>query len=65
VRREGDRLAMNFYGPQWLDLIPHSATRFSLRHTAGEVEFNFNGQDVPESVTFRYGGEENLARRRE
>ncbi len=63
VRREGDRLTMNFYGPLFLDLIPHSPTRFSLKHTDGTVEFDLNADGTPESLTFNLGGSTYPARR--
>jgi len=65
VRRDGDRLMMHFYGPRYLELVPHSATRFSLAHTAGFVVFELDDEGIPEGVTFHYGGETTPARRRE
>jgi hypothetical protein len=65
VRRDDDKLMMHFYGPQFLELVPHSPTKFSLAHTAGYVVFDLDDDGVPQGVTFYYGGEEIPARRRE
>ena len=65
VRRESDRLQMNFYGPLFLDLIPHSSTRFSLKHTAGTVEFDLDADGTPNGLTFHLGGSTYPAKRME
>ncbi len=56
IRREQNRLQMNFHGPLYLDLIPHSSTRFSLKHTAGIVEFDVDADGTPQGATFHLGG---------
>jgi len=65
VRRDGSQLMMHFYGPQFLELVPHSTAKFSLAHTAGHVIFDLDDAGVPQGVTFYYGGEEIPAWRRE
>ena len=65
VRRDGNRLLMNFYGPEWLELIPHSPTTFSLRYTAGTLVFELDDESTPTQVTFHLGGETTVARRRD
>ena len=56
---------MNFYGPLFLDLIPHSSTRFSLKHTAGTVEFDLDADGTPNGLTFHLGGSTYPAKRLE
>ena len=65
VSRKGNRLQMNFYGPLSLDLIPHSTTKFSLKHTAGIVEFDFDVDGNAQGVTFYLGGSTYPARKME
>ncbi len=56
VQREGNRLRMRFNGPQSLELVPRSATRFTLRHTDGTIEFELGPDGVPTGLTFHLGG---------
>ncbi|MFC1660122.1 family 16 glycoside hydrolase [Gemmatimonadota bacterium] len=63
IRREGDRLRMNFFEDLSIDLVPHSSTRFSLRHTAGTLEFDLDYQGVPVGVAFNLGGTTSVAKR--
>jgi hypothetical protein len=65
VRRDDNTLMMHFYGPQFLELIPHSTTKFSLAQTAGHVVFDLDDEGVPQGVTFYYAGGETPARRRD
>jgi hypothetical protein len=63
IRRESDRLQMNFFGPLSLDLIPHTPTRFSLKHTAGTIEFDLDADGAPTGLTFHLGGTDYPARK--
>lgn len=56
IRLEKGRLQMNFYGPLHLDLIPHSPTRFSLKHTDGTLVFDLDADGHPQGATFYLGG---------
>ncbi|GIV60697.1 MAG: hypothetical protein KatS3mg043_1786 [Rhodothermaceae bacterium] len=56
VRRDGDVLRMHFFGPLWLELVPLSTTRFTLKHTAGMLDFDLDEEGTPRRVTFTLGG---------
>ncbi len=56
IRREDDRLRVHFFGPLWLEMVPLSETRFTLKHTAGTLDFDLGDDGVPRSVTFTLGG---------
>ncbi len=49
-------LRANFYGPLFLELVPHSATEFSLRHTAARLVFEVDDAGKPTGFVFHIGG---------
>jgi hypothetical protein len=56
-------LMANFSGSQWLELVAHSPSEFSLRHTAGKVVFALDEAGHPTGLDFQLGGEVRHARR--
>jgi Domain of Unknown Function (DUF1080) len=56
-------LAVNFWGPTFLDLIPHSPTEFSMRYTAGRMVFTLDDKGKPTAVEFHLGGDVRKAKR--
>ena len=56
-------LRANFYGPLFLELVPHSPTEFSLRHTAARLIFALDGDGQPTGFEFQIGGASRQASR--
>jgi hypothetical protein len=50
-------LRANFYGPLFLELVPHSPTEFSLRHTAARLVFELGPDGQPTGFVFHIGGD--------
>jgi hypothetical protein len=66
VTRRGNQLLCDFYwNGQPLELIPHSERVFSLRWTAGEVEFDVKPDGSVAGMTFRLAGDTHTATRAE
>jgi hypothetical protein len=62
VSEKDGRLFCHFYfNPQPLELVPHSDRAFSLRWTAGELEFDLRGEGKVGGLSFRLGGETRAA----
>lgn len=56
ITREGDYLSIQISGPNPLEMVAHSMQKFSLKRTAGILEFTLDTDGVPRSVTFYLGG---------
>jgi hypothetical protein len=56
-------LRANFYGPLFLELVPHSPTTFSLRHTAAKLAFDLDKDGRPTGFEFHIGGSSRRASR--
>lgn len=56
VQRMDDRLRAHFFGPLWLELIPHGEDHFSLRRTDATLDFDLDGSGNPTALTFTIGG---------
>jgi hypothetical protein len=64
VTRRGAQLLCDFYwNGQPLELVPHSERAFSLRWTAGEVEFDVKADGTVAGLAFRLGGDTHTATR--
>jgi hypothetical protein len=64
ITRRGSQLSCEFYwNGQALELVPHSERSFSLRWTAGEVDFDLKPDGTVTGLTFRLGGEAYTATR--
>jgi hypothetical protein len=64
VTRRGAQLLCDFYwNGQPLELVPHSERAFSLRWTAGDVEFDVKADGTVAGLTFRLGGDTHSATR--
>lgn len=64
VSRRDRQLLCNFqYNPLALELVPHSEREFSLRFTAGEIEFDLRPDGRVAGLSFRLGGETRTATR--
>jgi hypothetical protein len=62
VTRKDRQLYCNFYyNGQPLELVPHSASAFSLRWTAGDVDFDVKPDGSIVGLTFTLGGEKRTA----
>jgi hypothetical protein len=60
---EGEELRARFIRDQSLELILESPRRFSLKRTAGELEFELDAQGNPIGVTFHIGGTSRKAKK--
>ena len=60
VTRRGGQLLCEFYG-QPLELVPHSERTFSLRWTAGDVDFDLRPDGTVAGLTFRLAGDTHAA----
>ena len=60
ITREGRQLFAAF-GGRALELVPHSERAFSLRWTAGEVDFDLGPDGTVTGLTFRLGGDTHTA----
>jgi hypothetical protein len=66
ITRRGGQLFADFYwNGQPLELVPHSDRVFSLRWTAGEVEFDVKPDGTASGLRFRLGGDTHAATRAE
>ena len=66
VTRRDRRLFCDFqYNGQPLELVPHSERSFSLRWTAGDVDFDLKPDGTVSGMTFSLGGEKRAATRAE
>jgi hypothetical protein len=64
VSRRGSQLLCDFYwNGQPLSLVPHSDRAFSLRFTAGELEFDLPPDGAARGLSFRLGGDTTTATR--
>jgi Domain of Unknown Function (DUF1080)/Domain of unknown function (DUF3471) len=64
VSRRDRQLFCNFqYNPLALELVPHSEREFSLRFTAGEIEFDLRPDGQVAGLSFKLGGETRTATR--
>jgi len=64
VSRHDRQLRCDFqYNPLTLELVPHSEREFSLRWTAGEIEFDLRPDGRVAGFSFRLGGETRTATR--
>jgi Domain of Unknown Function (DUF1080)/Domain of unknown function (DUF3471) len=62
VTRRGNQLLCNFYwNGQALELVPHSERAFSLRWTAGDVDFDLQADGSVSGLTFRLAGDTHKA----
>jgi hypothetical protein len=62
VTRRGDQLLCNFmYNGQPLELVPHSERAFSLRWTAGDVDFDVKPDGSVAGLTFELAGDRHTA----
>jgi len=58
VSRRGRQLSCEFYwNGQPLELVPHSDRAFSLRWTAGDVDFDLDADGTVTGLTFRLAGD--------
>jgi hypothetical protein len=58
ITRRGGQLACTFYGSgPGLDLVPHSERHFSLRYTAGDLDFDLLPDGTVKGLTFQMGGD--------
>lgn len=58
VTRRGGQLLCNFqFNGQALELVPHSEQAFSLRWTAGDVDFDLKPDGAVSGLTFRLAGD--------
>lgn len=57
IKRDGATLYATFGMLPPLELLPHSETEFSLRWTAGTVEFELAADGRPKQLIFHIGGE--------
>lgn len=58
IKRDGQKLRANFWGPAEIELVPNSEHEFSLRWTAGRLVFDLAADGRPTGFTFHLGGEE-------
>ena len=66
VSRRDRQLYCDFqYNGQPLELVPHSERAFSLRWTAGEVEFDLKPDGAVTGMTFTLGGDKRTATKAE
>jgi hypothetical protein len=64
ISRRGAQLLCDFYwNGQPLELVPHSDRAFSLRFTAGDVDFDFKADGAVTGLTFRLAGDTHVATR--
>jgi hypothetical protein len=64
VSRRDRQLYCDFqYNPLALELVPHSEREFSLRWTAGDVDFDLRADGRVAGLSFRLGGETRTATR--
>jgi len=64
VTRRGGQLLCDFaYNGQPLELVPHSERSFSLRWTAGDVDFDVKPDGAVAGLTFRLAGDTQTATR--
>ncbi|MFN8093737.1 MAG: family 16 glycoside hydrolase [Vicinamibacteria bacterium] len=62
VTRRGGQLLCDFmFNGQPLELVPHSDRAFSLRFTAGDVDFDVKPDGAVAGLTFRLGGDTQTA----
>jgi hypothetical protein len=61
VSRRDRQLLCNFGSGQALELVPHSERAFSLRFTAGDVDFDLKPDGAVNGLTFRMGGDTRTA----
>jgi hypothetical protein len=62
VSENEGRLYVDFhFNPQLLELVPHAERSFSLRWTAGEVDFDVRPDGKVAGLSFRLGGETRTA----
>jgi hypothetical protein len=57
VTRRGGQILCDFGSGQALELVPHSERAFSLRWTAGNVDFDLRPDGTVAGFVFRLGGE--------
>ena len=60
ITRQGRQL---LWGARALELVPHSESAFSLRWTAGDVDFDLEPDGTVTGLTFRMGGDTHRATR--
>jgi hypothetical protein len=64
VTRRGNQLLCEFHwNGQPLELVPHSERAFSLRWTAGDVDFDLKPDGTVGGLTFRLAGDTHAARK--
>jgi hypothetical protein len=64
VSRRGSQLFCDFHwNGQPLELVPHSERAFSLRWTAGDVDFDVQPDGTVAGLTFRLAGDTHTARK--
>jgi hypothetical protein len=63
VSRRDRQLLANFGSGQSLELVPHSERAFSLRWTAGDVDFDLKADGSVSGLTFKMGGDTRTATR--
>jgi hypothetical protein len=63
TRRDGQLLCSFHWNGQDLELVPHSEREFSLRWTAGDVEFDLAPEGRATGLTFRLAGDVHTATR--
>ncbi len=61
ITRQDRQLLCEFYGNRPLELVPHSDRAFSLRWTAGDVEFDLKPDGTVSGLTFRLAGDARTA----
>jgi len=62
-RRDRQLLCEFYYNGQPLELVPHSESAFSLRWTAGDVDFDVKPDGTVTGLTFRLAGDTHTARK--
>ena len=61
TRRDGQLLCDFYWNGQALELVPHSDRAFSLRWTAGDVDFDLEPDGTVTGLTFRLAGDTRTA----
>jgi hypothetical protein len=63
TRRDRQLLCEFYYNGQPLELVPHSERAFSLRWTAGDVDFDVEPDGTVTGLTFRLAGDTHTAKK--
>lgn len=63
LTREGEKMFANLYGTRRFELVVHSARKFSMKRTAGDLMFELDAQGQAKSFVFYLGGSQFAAKR--